>query len=124
MNADMLAKNDLVIDGGLRSLEICKRAGAVAYGAATCSASSRSSSRASSSCAAKCSRRLRSSARPPRRVRTAAHGRQAGTLRAGAFADIILVDGDLLKDLACSRTRARPCRWIVKGGVFHKNTLH
>src|SRR4029079_3208570 len=27
MNSDMLAKNDLVIDGALRSLEICKRAG-------------------------------------------------------------------------------------------------
>ena len=27
MGGDMLAKNDLVIDGGLRSLEICKRAG-------------------------------------------------------------------------------------------------
>ena len=33
MSSDMLAKNDLVIDGGLRSLEICKRAGVpVAYG--------------------------------------------------------------------------------------------
>ena len=33
MDGDMLAKNDLVIDGGLRSLEICKRAGVpVAYG--------------------------------------------------------------------------------------------
>jgi imidazolonepropionase-like amidohydrolase len=33
MSADMLAKNDLVIEGGLRSLEICKRAGVpVAYG--------------------------------------------------------------------------------------------
>src|SRR5215218_3427867 len=33
MTADMLAKNDLVIDGGLRSLEICKRAGVpVGYG--------------------------------------------------------------------------------------------
>ncbi len=33
MTGDMLAKNDLVIDGGLRSLEICKRAGVpVGYG--------------------------------------------------------------------------------------------
>ena len=33
MGAEMLEKNDLVIDGGLRSLEICKRAGVpVAYG--------------------------------------------------------------------------------------------
>src|SRR5215218_6841252 len=33
MTSDMLAKNDLVIDGGLRSLEICKRAGVpVGYG--------------------------------------------------------------------------------------------
>ena len=33
MTADMLAKNDLVLDGALRSLEICKRAGVkVGYG--------------------------------------------------------------------------------------------
>src|SRR2546428_581781 len=33
MTSEMLAKNDLVIDGGLKSLEICKRAGVqVAYG--------------------------------------------------------------------------------------------
>jgi imidazolonepropionase-like amidohydrolase len=33
MTAEMLAKNDLVIDGGLKSLEICKRAGIkVGYG--------------------------------------------------------------------------------------------
>ena len=33
MTGDMLAKNDLVIDGGLKSLEICKRAGVpVGYG--------------------------------------------------------------------------------------------
>src|ERR1019366_3507136 len=33
MNTDMLAKNDLVIDGALKSLEICKRHGVpVAYG--------------------------------------------------------------------------------------------
>ena len=33
MNSDMLAKNDLVIDGALKSLEICKRHGIpVAYG--------------------------------------------------------------------------------------------
>lgn len=33
MTPEMLEKNDLVIDGGLKSLEICKRAGVpVAYG--------------------------------------------------------------------------------------------
>src|SRR6201999_2993777 len=33
MNSDMLAKNDLVIEGALKSLEICKRHGVpVAYG--------------------------------------------------------------------------------------------
>src|SRR5438045_9770308 len=33
MNSDMLAKNDLVIDGALKSLEICKRHGIpLAYG--------------------------------------------------------------------------------------------
>src|SRR6185295_14016944 len=34
MSADMLAKNDLVIDGGLRSLEICRRAGCLRHGPA------------------------------------------------------------------------------------------
>jgi hypothetical protein len=33
MSSEMLAKNELVIEGGLRSLEICKRAGLpLAYG--------------------------------------------------------------------------------------------
>ena len=33
MTAEMLLKNDMVIEGGLRSLEICKRAGVpVAFG--------------------------------------------------------------------------------------------
>ena len=33
MTADMLAKNDIVLDGALRSLEICKKAGVkVGYG--------------------------------------------------------------------------------------------
>jgi imidazolonepropionase-like amidohydrolase len=51
MTADMLAKNDLVMDGALRSLEICKAAGVkVGYGSDLW-ASSRSS-RAASSCSA------------------------------------------------------------------------
>jgi len=65
MSSDMLAKNDLVIDGGLRSLEICKRAGVpVAYGTDLL-VSCRPSSRASSSSARRFRSRSRSSARRP-----------------------------------------------------------
>ena len=46
-----------------------------------------------------------------------------GTVAAGAHADIILVDGDPLKDLALLTHQGRHMVAIIKGGRFHKNKL-
>ncbi|HEY5794753.1 MAG TPA: amidohydrolase family protein, partial [Bosea sp. (in: a-proteobacteria)] len=45
-------------------------------------------------------------------------------LRAGAFADMILVDGNPLEDLALLQDQGARLPVIMKGGVFHKNTLN
>ncbi len=67
MNSDMLAKNDLVIDGALKSLEICKRArraGRLRHRPARPVAGGAVAR--NSRCARRCCRRSRSSARPRR----------------------------------------------------------
>ncbi|CAN7556863.1 imidazolonepropionase-like amidohydrolase [Bosea sp. BE125] len=125
MNSDMLAKNDLVIDGGLRSLEICKRAGVpVAYGSDLLGQLQVEQSREFL---------LRSEVLSPIEIIRSATtiGAQLlrmegklGTLRAGAFADMILVDGDPLKNLGLFQEQGKHLAMIMKGGAFHKNTLH
>ncbi|TCR67294.1 amidohydrolase family protein [Bosea sp. BK604] len=125
MNADMLAKNDLVIDGGLKSLEICKRAGVpVAFGSDLLGQLQVEQSREFI---------LRSEVLSPIEIIRSATTTGAqilrmegklGTLRAGAFADIILVDGDPLKNLGLFQDQGKHLPAIMKGGVFHKNTLH
>ncbi|POR51759.1 metal-dependent hydrolase family protein [Bosea psychrotolerans] len=125
MNSDMLAKNDLVIDGGLRSLEICKRAGVpVAYGSDLLGQLQVEQSREFL---------LRSEVLSPIEIIRSATtiGAQLlrmegklGTLRAGAFADMILVDGDPLKNLGLFQEQGKHLTMIMKGGAFHKNTLH
>ncbi|MFN3671143.1 MAG: amidohydrolase family protein [Bosea sp. (in: a-proteobacteria)] len=125
MNGDMLAKNDLVIDGGLRSLEICKRAGVpVAYGSDLLGQLQVDQSREFI---------LRSEVLSPIEIIRSATtvGAQLlrmegklGTLRQGAFADMILVNGDPLKNLGLFQEQGKHLDLIMKGGVFHKNTLH
>ncbi|CAH1667340.1 Peptidase M38 [Hyphomicrobiales bacterium] len=125
MTGDMLAKNDLVIDGGLRSLEICKRAGVpVAYGSDLLGQLQSEQSREFL---------LRREVLSPLEIIRSATtvGAQVlrmegklGTVQTGAFADLILVDGDPLKDLALFQEQGRHLAAIMKGGVFHKNTLH
>ncbi|MCU4181512.1 metal-dependent hydrolase family protein [Bosea sp. BH3] len=125
MTGDMLAKNDLVIDGGLRSLEICKRAGVpVAYGSDLLGQLQVDQSREFL---------LRREVLSPLEIIRSATtvGAQIlrmegklGTLQAGAFADMILVDGDPLKDLGLFQDQGRHLAAIVKGGAFYKNTLH
>ena len=125
MTGEMLAKNDLVIDGGLRSLEICKRAGVpVAFGSDLLGQLQVEQSREFL---------LRREVLSPIEIIRSATtiGAQLlrmegklGTLRAGAFADLILIDGDPLKDLGLFQDQGRHLAAIMKGGVFHKNTLH
>src|SRR5262245_30539951 len=92
MTSDMLAKNDLVIDGGLRSLEVCKRAGVpVGYGTDLLGALQVEESREFM---------IRSEVLSPLEIIRSATtiGAQIirqegklGTLKAGAFADMILI---------------------------------
>jgi imidazolonepropionase-like amidohydrolase len=125
MTADMLAKNDLVIDGGLRSLEICKRAGVpVAYGSDLLGALQVDQSREF--------QLRRDVVSPIEIIRSATtigakvlrQEGKLGTLKAGAYADLILIDGDPLKDLDLFQDQGRHLSLIMKGGRFHKNRLN
>ncbi len=48
---------------------------------------------------------------------------QTGVVAAGARADLLVVDGDPLRDLGCLQAPDRCLSAILKGGVFYKNTL-
>jgi len=125
MSADMLAKNDLVIDGGLRSLEICKRAGVpVAYGTDLLGQLQSEQSREFM---------IRAEVQRPIEVIRAATligaeiVRQVGKLgciKPGAFADLLVVDGNPLLNLAVLQEQGKFLAAIMKGGRFHKNRLH
>ena len=121
----MLAKNDLVIDGGLRSLEICKRAGVpVAYGTDLLGQLQVEQSREFL---------IRAEVQKPIEIIRAATliGAQIvrqvgklGCLKPGAFADLLVVDGNPLTDLGVLQEQGKYLAAIMKGGRFHKNGLH
>ncbi|MGF1611992.1 MAG: amidohydrolase family protein [Kiloniellales bacterium] len=122
---EMLEKNDRVIDGGLRSLEICKRAGVpVAYGSDLLGQLQGEQSREFG---------LRSQVLSPIEIirqatlvgaRVLRREGELGCLRPGAYADLLIVDGDPLRDLGVLQKPETHLAAIVKGGRFHKNTLH
>ena len=124
MTSDMLAKNDLVIDGGLRSLEICKRAGVpVGYGTDLLGALQVEESREFI---------IRSEVLSPIEIirqattigaRIVRQEGKIGTLKAGAYADLLLIDGDPLKNLGLFEEQGKHLSVIMKGGKFHKNKL-
>jgi imidazolonepropionase-like amidohydrolase len=125
MTAEMLEKNDLVIDGALRSLEICKAAGVpVAYGSDLLGQLQIDQSREFS---------LRSRVvKPIEVIRSATtiaakvlrHEGKLGCIKPGAFADLLVVDGNPLKDLSVLEGQGKHMQIIMKAGRFHKNTLH
>ena len=125
MSGDMLAKNDLVIDGGLRSLEICKRAGVpVGYGTDLLGALQVEQSREFT---------IRQEVMSPIEIIRAAttigarivrQEGKIGTLKAGAYADLIVIDGDPLKNLGLFEEQGKHLAAIMKGGKFHKNRLN
>jgi imidazolonepropionase-like amidohydrolase len=125
MNADMLAKNDLVIDGALKSLEICKRHGVpVAYGTDLLGPLQVAQSEEFT---------IRAQVLSPAEIIRSATtiGAQVvrmvdklGCLKAGAFADLLVVDGNPLKDLKLLQGQGQHLSAIMKGGRFHKNRLH
>jgi imidazolonepropionase-like amidohydrolase len=125
MNSDMLAKNDLVIEGALKSLEICKRHGIpVAYGTDLLGQLQVAQSEEFS---------LRAQVLSPAEIIRSATtvGAQIvrmegklGCLKPGAFADILVVDGNPLKDLTLLQGQGQHLSAIMKAGRFHKNRLH
>ena len=125
MTPEMLEKNDLVIDGGLKSLEICKRAGVpVAYGSDLLGQLQVDQSREFL---------LRSEVVKPidivRSATTVAAKviRQEGKLgcvKPGAFADLIVVDGNPLKKLELFQDQGRHIPLIMQSGKLYKNLLN
>jgi imidazolonepropionase-like amidohydrolase len=125
MTSEMLAKNDLVIDGALKSLEICKRHGiAVGFGTDLLGQLQVEQSEEFT---------LRARVVSPIEIIRSATTIGAkilrmegklGCLKPGAFADILLVDGNPLKDLTVLQGQGKHLAAIMKGGKFYKNKLH
>ncbi len=125
MNSDMLAKNDLVIEGALKSLEICKRHGIpLAYGTDLLGQLQVAQSEEFT---------LRAQVLSPAEIIRSATivGAQVvrmegklGCLKSGAFADILVIDGNPLKDLKLFQGQGQHLSVIMKAGRFHKNRLH
>jgi imidazolonepropionase-like amidohydrolase len=124
MSADMLAKNDRVLEAGLRSLEICKKAGVkVGYGSDLLGQLQNEQSREFL---------LRAEVMTPIEIVRSATTIAAeiirmegklGVVQPGAFADLILVDGDPLKNLNLFQKQGEHLSIIMKEGRFHKNRL-
>src|ERR1700751_989753 len=124
MSSDMLAKNDLVIDGALKSLEICKRHGVpVAYGTdllgdLQVAQSQEFTLRAEVLSPAEIIRSATSIGAQVTRMEG-----KIGCLKPGAFADLLVVDGNPLENLKLFQEEGRHLSVIMKGGRFHKNRL-
>jgi imidazolonepropionase-like amidohydrolase len=124
MSPEMLAKNDLVIDGGLRSLETCKRAGVpVAYGSDLLGQLQVDQSREFL---------LRRDVLGPLEILRQAtlvgaevlgqRGR-LGVVAPGATADLLVVDGNPLDDLTVLTGQGERLAAIMKAGRFYRNRL-
>lgn len=124
MLPEMLEKNELVIDGGFRSLEICKAAGVkVGYGSDLLGDLAEDQSREFS---------IRCEIQSPIEVIRSAttigaeivrRPGQLGTVSSGAWADLIVVDGDPLKNITLLEGQGKHLAAIMKGGAFYKNRL-
>jgi imidazolonepropionase-like amidohydrolase len=124
MTADMLAKNDIVLDGALRSLEICKAAGVkVGYGSDLLGQLQVEQSREFM---------FRAEVLKPLEIIRQAtivgaevlrQEGKLGIVEPGAFADLIVVDGNPLKKLELFLDQGAHLPMIMKAGKFHKNAL-
>jgi imidazolonepropionase-like amidohydrolase len=124
MPASMLEKNEIVLEGGYRSLEICKAAGVkVAYGSDLLGALAVDQSREFS---------IRTEVQKPIEVIRAATTIAAevvrrpgrlGTIAPEAWADLIVVDDDPLTDITLLEGQGKHLAAIMKGGLFHKNRM-
>jgi imidazolonepropionase-like amidohydrolase len=124
MTPEMLAKNDIVIEGALRSLEICKRAGVeVGFGSDLLGPLQVEQSREF---------QLRAEVLSPLEIIRQAttvgakilrQEGKLGVIAPGAHADMLLVDGNPLQDLGCLQGQGRHMAAIIQGGRFHKRAL-
>ena len=124
MTADMLAKNDLVIEAGYRSLEICRDAGVpVAFGSDLLGELEDEQSREFL---------LRSRVCTPLEIIRSATtvGAQVvrqegriGVIQPDAIADLLLIDGNPLDDLGLLQDQGRHLALIMKAGTVHKTVL-
>lgn len=124
MPASMLEKNEAVLEGGYRSLELCKDAGVkVAYGSDLLGELAIDQSREFS---------IRTEVQKPIEVIRAATTIAAevvrrpgrlGTIAPEAWADLVIVDGDPTRDVSLLEGQGIHLAAIMKGGRFHKNRM-
>ncbi len=125
MSADKLEKNELVLRGGFESLELCRKAGVkVGFGSDLLGQLQDEQSREFL---------LRAEvASPIEIVRSATligaeivrmQGK-LGVIEPGAIADLLVVDGDPLKNLGLLQDQGAYLSVIMQAGRFHKNRLH
>ena len=124
MTPEMLAKNDVVLEHGYRSLELCKRAGVpVAYGSDLLGQLQEEQSREFL---------IRGEVMTPLEViqsattigaRVLRREGKLGVIAPGAFADLLVVDGNPLESLKLFQDQGAHLSAIMKGGRFHKNRL-
>jgi imidazolonepropionase-like amidohydrolase len=124
MSAEMLAKNDIVLEGALRSLEICKAAGVeLAFGSDLLGPLQEDQSleflhRAEVLTPIEIIRQATLvGARVVEREGT------LGIVEPGAMADLILVEGDPLTDLRLLTDQGAHLSLIMQSGRFHKRTI-
>ena len=124
MTADMLAKNDIVLEGALRSLEICKKAGVkVGYGTDLLGALQVDQSlefihRAKVLKPIEIIRQATTIGAEILRM-----DGKLGVVAPGAYADLIAIDGNPLKKLELFLDQGKHLPMIMKAGKFHKNAL-
>jgi imidazolonepropionase-like amidohydrolase len=124
MTADMLAKNDIVLEGALRSLEICKKAGVkVGYGTDLLGALQVDQSlefihRAKVLKPIEIIRQATTIGAEIVRMEG-----KLGVVAPGAYADLIAIDGNPLKKLELFLDQGKHLPMIMKAGRFHKNAL-
>ena len=124
MPKEMLEKNDEVLKYGFAELEHCRKAGVrMAYGSDLLGALEDEQT---------VEFQIRGRVMPAIEVIRSAtligaevvrQEGKLGTIRPGAHADMILVDGDPLKDLGLFQDGGPNLSAIMKAGTFHKNTL-
>jgi imidazolonepropionase-like amidohydrolase len=124
MPAEMLEKNDAVLKYGYAELELCRAAGVkMAYGSDLLGALEDEQTGEF---------QIRGEVMPAIDVIRAAtvigaevvrQDGKLGVIEPGAFADLLVVDGNPLKDLGLFKDGGPNLAAIVKGGHFHKNAL-